>query len=367
MSKLTPEEVKELEAIRGTPAGKDLEAEIAKHTEGKDEQATAAFDDNLKRAQQHDALVKIVASAFAPGGDLFTTTGFGFLSTDPLVELGCKNFDLLIFNPKTKKAILVECKSSLASPGTAVADCRESEKAFHLNKASLEAAIGDNIVSVEVVLCVPAEITQKVARYLEETEKVAPAAGPKLKIWQVNKFEGQALQLFTLVPGRAKPFDSQHADGTLTRKLADGVKVAGLEVLIQFGPQSHPQEVGASIVATLVGTAKPGDTADPKRMRISDIVAYCSDQRNVAHYAAATVGPKIADRFIQEGKQLGLLKPDGKEHLLLAVDGKSLRTILTNYRREFRDRAIARSARRLAEEGGFRAFKQRYPGLGSYA
>jgi hypothetical protein len=55
-----------------------------------------AFEKHFERSGYHDKLVDVCISAFGPESKCCTELGYAFVSSEPLIERGVKNFDVLI-------------------------------------------------------------------------------------------------------------------------------------------------------------------------------------------------------------------------------------------------------------------------------
>lgn len=349
----------ELDRLLGSNAGPTLSARIKDLTEGGLEEAIRTFDADWHRQNVHDHLLDICASAFGPRSVAFPELGYAFVSCEPLMELGAKSFDLLILKPASNYAIFVECKSALTASAVAVSDIQRSVDAVLQNKTYLEEAIGNHFDVSEYVLCVPAEITVDVAKELARRGLDTT----KILLWQVNKFERQLLQLFTLVPGRDKAHQ-QHADPNLTRLLADGVNVADSEVVARAYPSSHPLRQAIECLGSLVARGPLSEDLR-KEFPVDEVMGFFINPANIPHYAIAEVGARLAERFVREGKSMGLLRSSDSDptKIVLQIEGKSIKTVVANYRRRYRERAAERIARNRAEEAALEEFRRSHPSL----
>jgi hypothetical protein len=206
------------------------------------------------------------------------------------------------------------------------------------NQKYLEDMLGDEIRTMEFVLCIPSENVDSIVRELERREatgEIDVASDDLLLIWQVNMFVGQTLQLFTRINSRDNPYKSQHKDNKLTKMLgSEGYKVKP-EVLLKFYPSSHPLSIGSKIVTEIIKNNILAD-APIKEFSINSVEQFCKSSTNLAHYVCETIGKKISDHFIGEGEALGLIESIGGREgcFRLKLEGKRLNTVLNNYKEE---------------------------------
>lgn len=320
-----------------------------------------AFDDH----HAHDTLVDICASAFGPTSRLFRETGYAFFSTEPLVEIGVRNFDLLIYNPSSKAAIFVECKGGLSNPARDIDAIYEKITEVERHREYLSVQLGDEIKSLEFVICVPAEYADRAVREIEQREEKPGHGLPPIRVWHVNWFREQTLQLWTRISGREPRRMARHADARLTAMLAEGVRCGDVEVFAGAYPSSHPARLGQAVLAALL----PQNVAQNRAVNIvdaRDVEAFFVG--SMVHYLPAQVGKQAAERFIREGLAHGLLEQvDGAPNSFkVRVDGRSVKTILDRYKRDFREAAARRIARRKAIGQAAEDFRRANPPLEKY-
>ena len=326
----------ELNRLLASKSGKTIQVRLENIEKSIQKSEMEAFEKHFERSGYHDKLVDICISAFGPESKCCTELAYAFVSSEPLIELRVKNFDVLIYNERIKHAIFVECKTSTSKPGKYISDAYEAKREVIGNQAYLEDMLGDEIRTMEFVLCIPSENTDSIVRELEQREtngEIDVASDDLLLIWQVNMFMGQTLQLFTRIQSRKDPYKSQHNDNNLTRMLgSDGYKVKS-EVLLKFYPSSHPLSIGSKIVTEIIKN-NIGDDTSFKEFSINSVEQFCKSPTNLAHYSCETIGKWISDHFIGEGEALGLIESIGGREgwFQLKLEGKRLNTILNNYK-----------------------------------
>ncbi|MDO9517904.1 MAG: hypothetical protein Q7J10_07650 [Methanosarcinaceae archaeon] len=361
----------DLNRLLASKGGKEVRVKI-KDIETKLQQTEIkSFENHFERSEYHDKLVDICISAFGPESKCYNDLGYAFISSEPLVELGVKSFDVLIYNEKTKHAIFVECKSSANSNrGRYISDAYEAKTKVIENQTYLEDMLGDKIETMEFVICVPSHKTDGIVRELERQEsegEIDVNSNDLLLIWQVNLFEGEVLQLFTRINSRDQQYKSQHNDQNLTKMLGnDGYEVRS-EVLTKFYPSSHPLTIGSKIVTEII-TKNMRESTQINGFSKENVEQFCKSSRNLAHYASNKLGKNIVDHFIGECEKFGLIeKVEEKEDLFkLNLEGKHLSTILNNYKKEYKNEFVARKVKQKAAKQVVEEYHKKYPDLSNY-
>ena len=361
----------ELNRLLASKSGKEVRMEIKEIEKNLQQTEIKSFENHFESSERHDKLVDICISAFGPESKCYNDLAYAFISSEPLIELGVKNFDVMIYNDKKKHAIFVECKSSVKSNrGKYISDAYEAKTNVIENQKYLEDMLGDEIETMEFVICVPSHKTDGIVRELERQEnegEIDVNSNDLLLIWQVNIFEGEVLQLFTRINSRDKQYKSQHRDNNLTRMLGnDGYEVRS-EVLTKFYPSSHPLTIGSKIVTEII-TKNMRENTQINGFSKETVEQFCKSYRNLAHYACEKLGKNIVDHFIGEGELFGLIEKIGDEDDLfkLNLEGKHLSTILNNYKNEYKNEFVARKVKQKAAKQVVEEYHKKYPDLSNY-
>lgn len=360
-------ENKDLELLLNSKARNYIKERIKEAFDDIYEKENEDFLKGVERHGLHDTLVDICASAFGPESRCYREYGYAFVSSEPLVELGVKNFDVLIYNKIKKHAIFVECKSSPRNPGRQISEAYEAIEYAIENKVYLENELGDEIKKMEFVICVPSPNTDRLVRELERREnegEIDISSDKLLLVWQVDKFAGQFLQLFTRINSREEPFLSRHLDNNLTKILADGINVDGAEVLVKFYPSSHPLYRGRKIVVNILKTNLANNN-DLKEFSKKSVEVFCKSPKSIAHYAFEKLGKNIAEHFIGEGLKLGFIEEiDGQKDMFrLNIDGKKIKTILVNYEKEYEKAFVNNLVKNKSEKAAIEEYRHEFPEL----
>lgn len=347
--------------------GKLLKQRYLEIVEESTPEAGRDYDDNLKRQNAHDALVDASASAFGPASRIYRETGFGLVTSEPLKEESVKCVDFLVYNSLRKIALFVECKASVSSPSRAVRDVYESAGVIKERLGRIEEKIGDKITIPEYVLCVPAEHSQDIVRYLEQAEaQDPPPEGEAVRLWQVNRFVDQTLQLYTRLNWRAPP-GAQHHDAHLTKVLAEGIPVDGAELYSKVYPSSHPVKVAKEIILRFASRNLAASTR-LQSFGTQDLDAFVGDPSSLLHYSREEICRALTDRFLREGIDLGLVVQTGAggQHFDLQVEGRTTKTLLRNYERAYREAAVRRIVESRAKSKVVDEHQKHHPDITEY-
>lgn len=201
--------------------------------------------EEIQRDRNHTDLVNMCAFAFSENGPL-SDTGYHFITVEPLYRLrminggtiGNKIFDLVIYNNNQKKAILIECKTSISNPRKDVLEpLKQQIKTVIKNKISLEEEIGGEIDAFEYVVCGLPQDIEEVAKSLQSDDTVC--------LWTADLFTS-TLKLYNPsgstegnITGKLINLGQLHRDETLRRrifrKIESNGQIEGLRIL----PSSH--------------------------------------------------------------------------------------------------------------------------------
>lgn len=330
------------------------------------------FRKQLENDYYHDQLMNICISAFSPDSICYRTTGYEFVSTEPLIEKtfteeNIKNFDLLVINSKQKIAIFIECKTSTSKPGKIIADTYSAIESCNEYKNYLEDNIGNEIDFMEFVICVPASEVDHLVREIERREgfgEINVDNDPLLKIWQIDVFKGQNLQLFTRITSRKNSFQSQHRDGKLTKILAEGVEVEDSEIFVKTHPSSNPLTQGKEVIVEIFRINRDKDH-DERTFTKSQIRRFFESSGTISHYASDIISYKLAEHFIGECLAYDIIEqiPEKAESYRLKIGGKKLKTVLSNYEKEYIKGFVERVATKHAKKKVVEEFRDKYGGL----
>jgi len=328
------------------------------------------FDSQLEISKHHDKLIDICMSAFGPRSKCYEKSEYKFVSTEPLIEKtfaeeGVKNFDVLIINSNQKIAIFVECKTSISRPGKIISDIYSSVNSCREYKEYLEDKIGNEIDFMEFVVCVPAGEVDHLVREIEKREnsgQINAKTDILLKVWQIDVFMEQKLQLFTRIKSRNDEFLSQHRDKNLTKVLAEGTKVDRSEVFVRVHPSSHPLVKGRWAITEIFSINQNKNPEDRVFTR-NHIKHFFQSKGTISHYSPDIISDNVTEHFIGESLAYNIIErlPEKPDYYRLKLEGKKLKTVLSNYERVYRKGFLDRIATKLAKKDIVDKFRTRHP------
>jgi hypothetical protein len=355
----------ELASILKSISGEKVRQRIAELKPGELKDAELSFKMACDVTNNHDTLISICASAFGPQSELYTDLNYGFLSSEPLMELSVKHFDVLIFNPATKHAIFVECISSTIEPAKSISDIYAAKQEVIKNKNHLERSIGDCIATMEFVCCVPAQMVNRIAGELERLLRESHLNENEfIQIWQVNIFDGQFLQLFDRYKVDIQKRFTQHADTRLTRSLGQGFSVDSSELVYKAYPLSHPLKLHIELVAYNI--SKNISAGKPLReLSKETIFEFYSNPLFIPHYANAEIGKKLGDQFIAQAFEFELITPvEGQPDMYqIQMESKTQKAFISNYKKAFQEAEIDKVAARRAAKRAVEEYRKAQPPL----
>ncbi len=359
--------------IRGLLSSKNkdwIESRIKAMKDEVCKKRTKVVEDSISRQREHDELMLNCISAFSPNQACSQRTGYGFVTSEPLIEKGVKNFDLLFLNEQQEVAIFVECKTSSSNWPRTVKDVMEAIAVRNREIRYLESEIGCHITHTENVICVPSSMQIALSREIErqETEGIIDVANDDLLlIWGIHMFGGTPkLQLFTKLDSSRDEFQNHHRDGGLSKMLADGVPFDCESVAPVF-PSSHPMKIALQVVTWILRD----NYINGRELCDFDKgvpVRYFNDSRNLPHYARSAIGAELASRFIREGFSFGLIeqKKDNPSMLGFSSKGKTIPTIIKNFRNRYLESLIEISTREECERLAVEEFLETQKTLEGY-
>jgi hypothetical protein len=278
----------------------------------------------------HLTLVNFCANPFMAGSGI--ESGYWFIRTDPLLSFEVGNFDLLIYGPGTNIAILVECKSSVSRASKVVADIMQKTRIAEENKSLLGASFGEEIDTIEPVLCVcPADIA--------DVRGAITNLNAPIRIWSADRFQN-CLFLMPRDEDRNKDFQSRgiHRDLDLTALLINKVQVQpGSLRGIRFQATSHMAKILSELFSRVWADMQRRDmtqfSGDSVLTIVKDTLTHHSDEEiaNIVQrglQAALGVGivldesPDESDLLAKEFS-FNLRSPYGEKILKAYIEAKA--------------------------------------------
>jgi len=173
----------------------------------------------------HLQLVSLCINPFTENSTI--GCGYLFIRTDPLLSVGEKIPDVLLYHSGDKLVVLVECKSSVADPRKEVGEILSKVETARRHKELLEQTIGDTIGDIEFVVCVAPEFIVNMKEAIRGTNE-------HVCLWSANALN-KTIFLIPIDDDKSKkPWErGTHRNADLTSSLIDGLRPESGSVRIQ--------------------------------------------------------------------------------------------------------------------------------------
>jgi len=337
------------------------------------EVARKEAESGIERSKQHDEMVTSTISAFLPGGPIERKTGWEFRGAEPLSELNEPNADAVFCNDDRNIALIVECKTSLSSPGKALTQIYDAADAVREHQQELSENIGMQIDEIETAICVPSYLDEQIAQRIEHEEKNGEAE-ERVYVWRLHYLqEGEQLDLFTSFVNRTRS-EATH-DSELSQILSSGAEISKeRQVTPSFYPSSHTFQIMESAFAEVLKQRMKED--GPLRdFTAEEIRAVLTSQRYLPHYAAEDIGDRIYDGLMDRLQSANLVKEidaadtdltEGTEFYRYRVRGRTVETILSNLEEKYREHALDRKLELEAMKAALSEFDEKQRSLDDF-
>ena len=352
VDELDDEEVREQYAIiiDRVPSYKERKAEYEDELQSDDEvveNARKEVEAGIRNARKHDNLLTSTISAFLPNGSIQQETGWTFRGAEPLSEYNEPNADAIFCNPDRNIALIVECKTSLSSPGNALTQIYDAADAIREYRTELSENIGMEIERLETAICVPSYLDEQLAQRIEHEEQNDDAL-EQVYVWRWHYLKkGERIDLFTSFDNRTAS-EATH-DSELTQLLNSGVEISQeRQATPSFFPSSHSYHIMEGAFSQLL--KKRIQNEEPLR-EFSDTELHniLTSQRHLPHYNANEIGSRIYDGLIDRLKSDNLITTidqeeaeltEGEKFYRYRVRGRSVETVLENLKKKYRSKAV---------------------------
>ncbi|QXO95907.1 hypothetical protein KSK55_05845 [Methanospirillum purgamenti] len=288
----------------------------------------------LSSEYEHLEMVQACCRAFC-GTDLAIKTGFHFVCAEPLIEFGGlqegnKSFDLLLFNDTSKKAIFIECKSSISSVKNVSTEIEQSIQLVQKNKEYLSERIDDTISwdDCEYVLCIADKDSEKIHQSKDDSIQ-------KNKSSMLNR-DGFVIWIFHPFSKIAQISEKySHADPVLHELLQMGTEKKSLQTRldIPYCITSHPYII---IEQAVLGQCYPKQYAkresieDPKR--ITKNLMMNEMMKSISLVTSPSVKKDMVKRKLEEvvayGLRYDLFADEDKESFRINCRGERTKTVV---------------------------------------
>jgi hypothetical protein len=324
--------------------------------------AKKEVDASIRSNAKHDNLLTSTISAFLPGGSIQQETGWTFRGAEPLSEYNEPNADAIFCNPDRNIALVVECKTSLSSPGGALTQIYDAAEAVRDYKDELSANIGMKIDHLETAICVPSYLDEQIAHRIEEEERNGEAE-ERVYVWRLHYLkEGERLDLFTGFNNRTKS-EATH-DSELSQVLNSGIEITKeRQATPSFFPSSHTFHIMEASFSQILKrrVQNEGPLREFTDAELRDIL---TSQRHLPHYNAEDIGDRIFNGLIDRLETGNLITSidsedteltGGDEYYRFRVRGRSIETVLKNLQEKYREEAVGekleiKAMRKVIEE-----------------
>lgn len=367
VDELDDEEIRKQYAIiiDRVPSYEDRKVEYEDELQSDDEIVETARKEvkaGIRNGRKHDDLLTSTISAFLPKGTVQQQTGWTFRGAEPLSEYNVPNADAIFCNPDRNLAAIVECKTSLSSPGNALTQIYEAADAIREYRDELSENIGMEIERLETAICVPSYLDEQLAQRIEHEEQ-NDNAREQVYVWRWHYLEdGERIDLFSSFDNRTRS-EATH-DSELTQVLNSGVEITKeRQATPSFFPSSHTYHIMEEALSELL--KKRVRNEEPLReFTETELHDILTSQRHLPHYNSNEIGTRIYDGLMNRLESDNLITAIDQEETELTagekfyryrVRGRSVETVLKNLREKYRTKAIERkieikAMRKIIEE-----------------
>lgn len=345
------------------------------------------YEVDIDNQDAHDDLIDQCIIAFSPKSKCCEEAEYKFVTVEPLSEKKetvkstveppfekkekVKSFDVLMVNESEKLGIFVECKSGVSAISKEVEDVYEKIKDLKANLNYLQEKIGCSLQRQEYAICIPSDYSSQVRYEIGRREKTGLVDcddDPLLLVWEVHMFRGNpSVKLNTEIDSPRKKERKQHMNSHLTRLLSDGIDTSKMEVVDLLYPSSHPLKKASKFIEWMVNMNYELRTT-PYLFERNMPSVYFRSRKILPHYAFEEIGQEVADRFVREGLDKGLLSEseDEKNKLQFSSKGRTRKTILETYKRAFVEESVNGIARRKAQRTVFEKYRKDHPAIDNW-
>ncbi|MBO3842208.1 MAG: hypothetical protein FGF48_07315 [Candidatus Brockarchaeota archaeon] len=255
------------------------------------------IETNINIDLNHLVLVNLCINPFTKNSKI--KSGYLFIRTDPFFSTGSKIFDLLLYNPDSKIAILIECKSSISDPSREVNEVLLKIKQVQLNKDLLENIVGDSINEVEFVICVSPE-------YIVGMREAIRKVNEHICLWSANVVENKIFLIPSNEDRSKAPWErGTHRDGNLTQILVNAIKMEGGSVRIQ--PFMATSNMGLIVSELFTRLAFELMRTGTSQFSFKDVLTLI--ERSLLNHGSDEV-EKVARSSLEVAYQIGIVSDD---------------------------------------------------------
>jgi hypothetical protein len=268
----------------------DLKAKYRKLARQEISRANAKFFDSkeeiekehlrqFETGREHDRIINTCVYPFVETDLSLARLGYRFIRAAPLLELGTKNIDFLLFRRSGSRpvAIFGEAKGSITNFSQVLTEMEERKKAVESNLGYIKSEYLDTGLDpiCEYVLAVKSSLGIKAKDAILES-------GNRVILWQVDYLHHK-LSLGQAPREQPDRRLMTHADSELNAVLGHGDGISSYENTFAFYPQSHILVKLLAIVPVLE-REQAGNVLRPFKLRqyLSTQLSYLSEDRREA-------------------------------------------------------------------------------------
>jgi hypothetical protein len=96
-----------------------------------------------------------------------------------------------------------------------------------------------------------------------------------------------------------------------------------------------------------------------KTITENEIYDFFQKGSNITHYDSNTIGKNLAEHFLGESLDFGILKKVTADSYLIELEGKKLDTVLKNYEKKYKEFFLKRKAQKKA----YVEYRKKHPSL----
>ena len=319
------------------------------------------LEQNIRSDKEHLTIVNFCVNRFSPGAYLNSKTGYVWVRLEPLYSLNVKNFDIAIYNRRSKVMILVECKSGLYDANREIAEIGEKTRVANTNLGILSTMIGDSIRSLECALCVKAGL-------VPAARSAIISSNLPCCLWSADIF-GSSIYLEKLGPDTLTEIAAGrlHTEDDLRRILLGVVKEMSSTRVVTFLPSSHMCGVLEEIIP-LLRLEMERTAPDQETFTLNDVKNIVKREISLQNFADSekhSLAEKTVLSAIGSGIFIDLTPNQAQlqfKKLKLAMGPKSARQLA----KDCREKYVAHHARENARRKVLATVTKRQSDLTSY-
>jgi hypothetical protein len=334
----------------------------------------SVIKNELETHGKHHELMKLCAKAFLDT-PLSVNSGYEFYFPEPLIDLNIGSnvnsiFDLLLFNTKEKRAILIECKSSIGQHSKFFSQMRHAKEFLEKNIGHLSAIIGSklDVKKIEYVLCV----------YSRDKDHVIDVINQQSQNENQNLFK---LWFFMPKNQELRIFDGhKHQNKSLSDLLKKGFSFNDHrdQFELPFYLNMHNFKVINNIILGYCYNFNRRDETldEPKIIKYTQIFRTIDENvsvglpKNDKDAKLKLISHKI-NQVLNYGQKYDLFDVDEQKNIKIKCYGKDLKVVIANIEEKFILNWANSEAELSAKENAFSDFKikisKSYPTLDSFS